>query len=247
MKSLKMVLSMGLVCMLGGSILAVHNVDDLIYFAHAVKGKKIEIPASLSKEWHRLIAKGVDMHADHINEVAYQFQDPAREQYLKLARVAYKVADRLKTLPEMNHTMTFEHPEKMLWLKAKKAELLGKKLSLIGEQLNDPRISQHALEVSKWGKDLKEALKRSECAATDEVVEVQPAESLPEAVEEGGEDYPSRADALDESFDGEDEYKATEDNEGQDDYAACEDNEGQDDADESDSDEENEENEGDGF
>lgn len=162
---MKTLLSLMLLCATGYAA-AFHNVEDFVNFANTVKGKTVEIPAQLAEKAHEFKAKALRMHAHQVREVAKQIKNPLeKHKYIKVAKQIDLLADNVEFLPAHNFRKTFRHPEKMLLLKAAKAELMAEKLRLIGRQLHDEKLVQKADKVEQWGKQLKDAVLRSKCQA----------------------------------------------------------------------------------
>lgn len=166
---MKRILSLALLCALGfASLGAFHNVEDMVYFAQAVRGKSVTIPAEFVQKKHDLMAKGLRMQALEVRTIAKQIKNPVvRAHYRHVASAMDRLADRVDTTPAVSFTKTFTHPGVMLLMKAKKAELMAELKRLVGEQLGDEKIIREADEVEKKIAELKSRLKKAVCPASE--------------------------------------------------------------------------------
>ncbi len=228
---MKRILSLALLCAFGVGYIGAHHekIADLVEFAHAIKDKTVTFPAELTQKWHEFHAEKLRMHAHHIRQVAKQLPLLKKRQYLRIAAQLSNIADEIEVLPAVSFEETFTHPKIMLGLKAKKAELMGEKLDQIGRQLHMPKLVAKAEEIQKWGEELKEALKKSECPRSlegdhhgvegvrpMELVEVEGSDDECEDTDEGSDDYddegeetPAESEDVDDDSDDESEEEAT--------------------------------------
>ncbi len=162
---MKKIMSVALLSVFGVAYVGAQSAEDLVFLAKALKGKTVEIPAKLVKQKHQLIAAKFREHAMHVRHEAAGIKDWSDKlEYRRAAREMDELATTLQLLPPVNYTMTFEHPEEMLWLKAQKAQLKGAILKAIGEKLGDRKIAAFGDVAMKWGQDLTKALKESKLA-----------------------------------------------------------------------------------
>lgn len=159
---MKKLLSLALLCIAGVTYVSATTPADLVAVAEALKGKTVDIPAELVAKKHELMALKLRVHARHVRKIAADIEDPwVQRRYVRAAEKMDRLADTVEFLPAVDISMTIKHPEKMLWLKAHKAELKGKTLQTIGKDLNNEKITALGAAVTQWSKDLREAIAKS--------------------------------------------------------------------------------------
>ncbi len=162
---MKKIMSVALLSAFGMAYIGAQPAEDLVFLAKALKGKTVEIPAKLVKQKHQLMAAEFREHATHVwHEAAGLKNWSDKFEYRRAAMEMDELAITLQLLPPVNYTITFEHPEEMLWLKAQKAQLKGAILKAIGEKLGNRKIAAFGDVAMKWGQDLTKALKESKLA-----------------------------------------------------------------------------------
>lgn len=159
---MKKIVSLVILSGFGVASVSAQPAQDLVFVAKALKGKTVKIPAKLVKAKHQLEAARWREHAMHVRHEAAGIKDwTAKNEYRRAAREMDELATTLQLLPSVSYSMTFEHPEKDLWLKAEKAQLKGTVFKAIGEKLGNRRIAAFGDVARKWGSDLKKALEES--------------------------------------------------------------------------------------
>jgi len=144
--------------------------------------------------------------------IAEKMRPLARAQYLQVARLLERTADKVQFLPVEDFEKTFEHEGIWMALHAKKAHLVAEQLKVIGDQLGNDEIIKSADEIEKWSQGFKAALKKSACEMKSEDMSGQDEgqdESQDEGQDEGSDEDGSDEEGSDE--DGSDEDGSDED------------------------------------
>ncbi len=159
---MKKLLSLALLCMAAVTYVSAHTPADVVALAEALKGKQIDIPACLVAKKHELMALKLRVHAQYVRKIAARIEDPwVQRKYVRAAEKMDRLADTVEYLPAVDISLTLKHPERMLWMKARKAELKGKMLQTIGKDLNDEKIVALGAAAVQWAKDLRAAIAKS--------------------------------------------------------------------------------------
>jgi hypothetical protein len=134
--------------------------DSIGYFIEKAEGQSVTIPSELLKEYFNLCADGFDLMAGEVRDLGSQIPDGTKISS-DLNQLASEFRSATSRIPSGNITKILKNLKAWAHLKARKLEMMGKKLEVIANQLNDPKIRRMATMKKNVSQALSSVLEKA--------------------------------------------------------------------------------------
>ncbi len=157
--------------------------EDMIAVKHALEGKTIEQPRSMTEKWLRFKAEQLKLGATSLKDFAAQFGDRRlKHRWNVTARKMRKLAHRFERLSvpaNQKLVKNFAHMNDWMMLKAKKMALKSEQMRIIAGQIADvnakAKMTKMADELFALSQSIEDVANTADVASANEVQETESA------------------------------------------------------------------------